>query len=221
MTDADSLHNFLMECHSTTNESRMMINADPNVEVAGVERVLGVLEAQMDILVRLDTDLLPADEKQTLVEMLQYHISKLEELLSKSSSGPRIARRTERREGAVGRPALDVNLGIAVELHELGLFWKDIAPIIGTSRATLYRKLEQAGIPTKRDEADISDEELDAHMESLCKQFPFSGGTIMQGHLEAKNIRVSRRRVQASLRRVDAEGVRLRFVNWCGPQHPC
>ena len=51
---------------------------------------------------------------------------------------------------------------------------------------------------------------LDEIVAEIGRQHPFIGSTIMQGHLEARGIHISRTRVQQSLRRVDAIGVLVR-----------
>ncbi|KAJ7648847.1 hypothetical protein B0H17DRAFT_1271650, partial [Mycena rosella] len=72
--------------------------------------------------------------------------------------------------GARGRPAYELDLDRAILLHDLGNTWQDIAVAIGVSRSTLYKHMEDRGLPTARREwSDLTDDEID----ELVSEFPW------------------------------------------------
>jgi hypothetical protein len=84
---------------------------------------------------------------------------------------------------------------------------------MGVDRKTMFNHLKRAGIPTTRPlYTDIDDDNLDEHIAEISLAHPLAGSGIVQGHLNARGINVTRARVQESLRRVDAIGVTLRSV---------
>ncbi len=57
---------------------------------------------------------------------------------------------------------------------------------------------------------DISDTDLDSTIQSFKHDHPHCGLSLVQGHLLANNIKIQRRRIRESLRRVDPLGVNFR-----------
>ena len=93
-----------------------------------------------------------------------------------------------------------------MELRVLNYTWTKIANMLDVSRATLYRRLKDAGIASN-DRSHLSDAELDGLISSLKQDHPNDGEVLMQGHLVRMNIRVPRHALRRSIHRVDHENV--------------
>ena len=92
---------------------------------------------------------------------------------------------------SVGRPKKEVEAQWIMELRALNYTWTKIASMLDVSRATLYRRLKDAGIASN-DRSHLSDAELDGLISSLKQDHPNDGEVLMQGHLVRMNIRVPR-----------------------------
>ena len=81
------------------------------------------------------------------------------------------------------------------------------------SRATLYRRLSEAGI-SPHDRTELSNEELDDLMRSIKHDHPNDGEVLIKGHLIRLGIRVPRQAIRDSIHRVDHINrvARRRFV---------
>ena len=88
--------------------------------------------------------------------------------------------------------------------------WDKIASIIGVSRSTLYRRLEEEGISTCITYSSITDNALDDLIHGIKMQHPHDGERLMIGHLSRHGIRVPRTRLRASIHRVDPVNTALR-----------
>ena len=95
-----------------------------------------------------------------------------------------------------------------MELHALNYTWTKIASMLDISRATLYRRLKDAGISSD-DRSHLSDVELDDLICSLKKDHPNDGEVLIQGHLVRMKIRVPRQALCQSIHRVDHANVVL------------
>ena len=93
-----------------------------------------------------------------------------------------------------------------MELRALNYTSTKIASMLDVSRATLYRRLKDAGIASN-DRSHLSDAELDGLISSLKQDHPNDGEVLMQGHLVRMNIRVPRHALRRSIHRVDHENV--------------
>ena len=107
---------------------------------------------------------------------------------------------------AVGRPRLDVDLNDILELRKLNYTWTKIAAILGISRSTLYRRLEQGGV-SPDDHTPLTDQQLDEVIISLKESHPNDGEVLIQGHLVTMGIKVTRQALRASIHRVDHDNV--------------
>ena len=97
---------------------------------------------------------------------------------------------------------VDVDMGEVEALRGLNYSWTEIAEILGVSRATLYRKLAEAGVSTD-DYSPISDSDLDNIVMGIKRDHPHDGEVLIQWHLLHKSIRVTRERLRQSIHRVD------------------
>lgn len=209
----DEAHHFFMESHRIAIEAQFIIDSLPNTEITAVERIVRQLEAVRTILLCLDDPATTSDEIDQLAAYVNFLLIPLEDFLA---SPPLPANTHIPREytDTRGRPSYILDLQRAQELHALGNTWKDIATAMGVVRQTLYNRMAANGLSTARREfTDISDEDLDELVAEISLQHPFIGSTIVHGHLEAREVRVPRLRVQESLKRVDAIGVLVRFVS--------
>ena len=88
-------------------------------------------------------------------------------------------------------------------LRGLRFSWTKIASIIGVSRSTLYRRLQDEGISLQTAFTCISNEDLDRIVLEIKRNHPNSGERLMIGHLQRLGIIVQRYRLRASIHRVD------------------
>ena len=88
--------------------------------------------------------------------------------------------------------------------------YTDIAKILGVSRSTLYRRLEEEGISQYSKYSDISDNDLDREICEIKLDHPNDGERLLIGHLAARGIIVQRVRVHVSIHHVDPENKAVR-----------
>ena len=82
--------------------------------------------------------------------------------------------------------------------------------MMGISRATLYRRLDNAGITHALTYSNISDAALDQEVQSVKRVHPNDGERLMAGHLISRGIIVQRARLRGSIHRVDPENTAIR-----------
>uniref|UniRef100_A0A3B1IPT3 Integrase catalytic domain-containing protein n=1 Tax=Astyanax mexicanus TaxID=7994 RepID=A0A3B1IPT3_ASTMX len=87
-----------------------------------------------------------------------------------------------------------------------GLSINDIAVLFGVSKRTIYCRMAEASDLFN----SIGNEELDAKVHEILSYHPNTGYKMMVGHLNARGIRIQRRRVQEAMHRVDPEGTLMR-----------
>ena len=95
-------------------------------------------------------------------------------------------------------------------LRQLRFTWTRIAQILGISRSTLYRRLDEEELSIHLTYTVISDADLDRLIESIKAVHPNDGERLMIGHLASRNIFVPRARLRGSLHRVDPVSTALR-----------
>lgn len=103
-----------------------------------------------------------------------------------------------------GRPKVNVDIDEILELRRLHYNWTKIAYILGISRATLYRRLEAAGV-SPNDYTPLTDSQLDNILVCIKRDHQNDGEVLLQGHLVRQGIRVSRQALRNSIHRVDHE----------------
>ena len=97
-----------------------------------------------------------------------------------------------------------------IYLRGLRFSFTDIAKMMGISRATLYRRLDNAGINHTLTYSNISDAALDQEVQSVKRVHPNDGERLMAGHLISCGIIVQRARLRGSIHRVDPENTAIR-----------
>ena len=90
-------------------------------------------------------------------------------------------------------------------LYQLNFSWTEIADLVGVSHMTIYRHRIEFGMldDNTLSRHDITDLELNEVLQQLRHNNPYSGESMMMGHLRALGISVSRERVRSILRRTD------------------
>ena len=109
-----------------------------------------------------------------------------------------------------GPPQLYVSMGDVEFLRGMRFSWTKIAEILGISRSTLYRRLEQDGIDRRLSYSEISDIELDEVMVTIKLNHPNDGERMIIGHLHRLGVVLPRARIRASIHRVDPVNTALR-----------
>ena len=109
----------------------------------------------------------------------------------------------------VGRPSLQVDITQVMQLRKLGMSITKISDIMGVSRSTLYRKLENKDLIGF---TDLSDQEIDQVIANYKETHPHDGERMIIGFLRSQNIHVPRTQVRESIHRVDPQGVAARSV---------
>ena len=227
MPDPNTITQFYIESHRVVTQAHFIIQSLPNADLRTVERMASELDAIRCILVGMDDQYTTPEEISELIDLVDTLLHPLEQFISSPPPPANTHIPRAPPTGRRGRPSYTLDTARIQELHNLGNSWVDIANTLGVSRKTLYNHLRAIGVRhTRRAYTDLDDDELDALVKEISQNHPYSGSTIIQGHLEARNIHIPRLRVQESLRRVDAVGVLVRYVlslyqwlqllnNWC------
>ena len=95
-------------------------------------------------------------------------------------------------------------------LRSLRFSFVKISQILGLSRATLYRRMEEEGVTRISKYSDISDADLDREVIDIKAQHPNDGERLLIGHLATRGVIVPRAKLRASIHRVDPENTAIR-----------
>lgn len=119
------------------------------------------------------------------------------------------------RTGKRGRPRKNVDPGVLHEAFQKGrnISTTVLADILGIDRKTLRTQRQELGIETGY--SDISDSDLDDLVREYRQENPTGGRAYVIGHLRAMHsLHIQRRRVSASMDRVDhlGQGMRKRVA---------
>lgn len=109
-----------------------------------------------------------------------------------------------------GRPAVEVCVEEVEYLRSLRFSWTKIADILGISRRTLYRRLEEWDLPIDIKYSTITDNDLDRLVADVKRGNPKYGEVLLIAHLNTLGVNVQRSRLRASIHRVDPHTVELR-----------
>lgn len=115
--------------------------------------------------------------------------------------------------GGVGRPRFKIPREQLLLLIESKFTVPQIAEMIGVSVRTIHRRMSEYELSIHSTYSEMTDNELDAIISDIHKEFPMCGCNQMSGHLLSRGIRVQQLRVRESLRRVDPEGTIARRLN--------
>ena len=109
-----------------------------------------------------------------------------------------------------GRPVIPVDIEDIEYLRGLRFSWTEIAKILGISRSTPYRRLQEAELSLEATYTAIDDADLDRVIESIKETSPNDGERMMMGHLARLGIIVPRVRIRSSIHRVDPINTAIR-----------
>ena len=111
---------------------------------------------------------------------------------------------------AVGRPAINVDIRDIEYLRSLRFTWTKIAEILGISRSTLYRRLQEEGLSQDATYSDINDVDLDQLIKEIKEVHPNDGERMIIGHLAQHGVILQRARIRASIHRIDPVNTAIR-----------
>jgi len=114
--------------------------------------------------------------------------------------------------GQRGRPKLDVPQEQLQFLVERRFNIPQIASLLGVSERTVERRLREFNLNISTSYSNLSDQELDAVINSIVTDFPQTGYKRMTGFLRARGIIVQQSRIRAAMRRTNPEGTLLRAL---------
>lgn len=111
-----------------------------------------------------------------------------------------------------GRPSFKIPQEMLEDLRGFGFSWQKIADILGVSRWTIYRRVQEYGLKSMSDFSLMSDGELDNIVSEYMNQHgKTTGQSYITGYLRSKGLRVQRSRVRESMARLDPENAALRW----------
>ena len=110
----------------------------------------------------------------------------------------------------IGRPTIEIDIQDIEFLRGLRFPFCKIAVILGISRSTLYRRLEEEGLSQDLTYTDISDRDLDSELAAIKSNHPNDGERLLSGHLSRQGIIVPRAQLRASIHRVDPINTAIR-----------
>ena len=180
----------------------------------GYERTLNVLSSRIhesfpseeQLLLNLNVIVRLVSQQRQHCETLSFRSLFEEEQQTTSHAGVRVVR------SDVGRPRLDISEDLLETLHtRAGFSWAHIARNINVSERTLRRRrqlFEMSSIEPPF--ANMDNDSLDQIVREILEVTPRIGFRLVQGALRQRGLRVQRRRILDSLRRVDPVMVTLR-----------
>lgn len=115
--------------------------------------------------------------------------------------------------GMKGRPKLLIPSEILEYYVDSDFTLSQIAAILGVSKSTVRRRLEEMSISISCKYSLINDEELDRNVRKILHHFPNIGYRSVKGHLMGIGYIIQQNRIKESMRRVDFEGVLYRRLS--------
>lgn len=137
-----------------------------------------------------------------------HQLSSLLELRNK----PPLSRSVVRTIGAHGRLRLHVSEDHLQSLLQLGLPATCVADILGVSRRTIHRRMQECNLSVRNLYSTMTDNALDTEVRAIKSRLPHAGYQIVKGCLEAEGHHVQWTRLKASMHRVDTEGILSRMT---------
>ena len=94
-----------------------------------------------------------------------------------------------------------------------GFTWKQVADMLLASRWTIRRRVVEYGLQETTGFSALSDEQIDFYVKQIIEEHGnLVGCSMVQGFLKSLGFRLQRRRVRASISRVDPHNSRLRWA---------
>lgn len=113
--------------------------------------------------------------------------------------------------GPYGRFRLQVTENHLQSLLQLGLPATCVADLLGVSRCTMYRRMQEYNMSVRSLYSTTSDDALDAKVRDIKTGLPHAGYQVVKGCLQVAGHRVQWNRLKASMHRVDTEGILTRM----------
>lgn len=120
-------------------------------------------------------------------------------------------RKRGRKRSVIGEDE-DDKLAFEADVHMMrtfGMNWKDICVAKKVNSKFLNRWRKEVGFVDPQ-KSTISDDELDNKLRQYIDGYPARGEKMLDACLAVDNCRVTRKRLRASMKRVDPEGVEKR-----------
>ncbi|KAF4115484.1 hypothetical protein G5714_002973 [Onychostoma macrolepis] len=117
------------------------------------------------------------------------------------------------RSGGVGRPRRDISVDQLNFLLSLNFTARQVGDILGMSYSTINNRLRQFFISLRCRYSRISDAQLDERIRELVGVNYELGPEAVRARLHAEGTIVQRRRVRASMLRIDPEGAAYRAMS--------
>lgn len=115
--------------------------------------------------------------------------------------------------GPHGRFRLQVTEDHLQSLLHLGLPATCVADILGVSRRTIYRRMQEYNMSVRSLYSTMTDDALDNEVRAIKSRLPHAGYQIVKGCLEAEGHHVQWTRLEAPMHRVDTEGILSRMTS--------
>jgi len=132
--------------------------------------------------------------------------------ISRRPTTPFQGERTVIHTGQPGRPPAQISYEMVENLRGLGFTWKKISEMLGISRWTLYRRMQECGVDSASNFSVLTDEELDSKVsEYISRHGGTSGQSYISGYLRSLGLKVQRSRVRESITRLDPKNTAIRW----------
>jgi hypothetical protein len=115
--------------------------------------------------------------------------------------------------GAPGRPKYEIKEDILRFLFDKRFTVKNAATLLGVSKRTIERRMNEFGLQISNCYSDISNSDLESIVRNLTDEFPNVGYKRMSGLLLARGLRIQQERIRETMRRVDPQGTLFRALS--------
>jgi hypothetical protein len=114
--------------------------------------------------------------------------------------------------GRRGRPSFNISCEQLNYFLNYQFSVKDIACALGVSQSTIVRRMRDNGLQIRQNTNIMSDEELDGKITQVLREFPNAGYRRVMSQLVVNGLKPSQIQVRESMRRVNPQGVALRWL---------
>ena len=178
-----------------------------NFDAEGLDTIIFRLEQVASHVIRLSDVNLVDNEIEHLVTDTIGKLQRVEQLNSVSHFTVGAV-----YSGQPGRPCLDISFDQLNYFLNYGISVPDIAQALGVSKSTVFRRMQKHGLSVRGNINPLSDEELDEKIRTILGEFPNAGYRTVISQLTVDGLKPSQMRVRESMRRVDPQGVAVRWL---------
>lgn len=115
--------------------------------------------------------------------------------------------------GVPGRPKYEIKEEILRFLFDKRFTVKDTAILLGVSKRTVERRMNEFGLQISNCYSDINNSDLESIVRNFTYEFPNIGYKRMSGLLLARGLRIQQDRIREMMRRVDPQGTLFRALS--------